>query len=336
MAAGLPPGGDALFAAAAVSCLAAAGWLLSASRRGARTASILLLFWVLGVFCQVSSRLGVPMRSGPWPPAERAFSALLGAIDAADFPHPDSAALLKALLAGQRDGLGRDTVAAFRAAGASHILALSGLHLGILYGILQGLLAVLGRSRAAVAVRSVLSVGASGFYLLMTGASPSLVRAFLFIVFNELSRLSPGRRRRPAGIFCAALTVQLACSPGVVTSLGFQLSYLALLGIVLVFPRLEAWYPAGLRFDPLRRVWSAMALTLSCQLFTAPLVWIRFHTFPRFFLLTNLGALPLTEAFILCALPALIPGCPAGIKNLADGIGQALLQFLGTVATLAA
>lgn len=334
MAAGLPPGGDALFPAAALSCIAAAGLLVSASRPGARTAPLLLLFWVLGVYCQLTDGLGVPLRRGPWPPAERALGALLEAIDAADFPHPDTAALLKALLAGRRDGLGRDTIEAFRAAGASHILALSGLHLGILYGILQGLLAWMGRSRAAVAARSALSVAAAGFYLLMTGASPSLVRAFLFIVFNELSRLSPGRRRRPTGIFCAALTVQLACSPGVVASLGFQLSYLALLGIVLVFPRLEAWYPAGSRFDPLRRIWSAMALTLSCQLFTAPLVWIRFHTFPRFFLLTNLGALPLTEAFLLCALPALLPGCPAGIKNLADGIGQALLHFLGTVATL--
>ena len=295
MAAGLPPGGDALYVAAAGSSLAVAGLLAAASRQGHRTGPVLLLFWMLGALCQCSARLGVPLHTGPWPPASRALSALLRAIDAADFPHTGTAALLKALLAGQRDGLDRDTVEAFRAAGASHILALSGLHLGILYGILQGLLAGLGHSRAAVAGRSALSVAAAGFYLMMTGASPSLVRAFLFIVVNELSRFSPGRKRRPAGIFCAALTVQLACSPGVVTSLGFQ---------------------------------------LSCQLFTAPLVWVRFRTFPRFFLLTNLGALPLTEAFLLLALPCLLPGCPAGIKNLADGAGQALLHFLETIATL--
>jgi competence protein ComEC len=334
MAAAWPPGGDALFWTAAGCCLAAAGWLAAAARPGDRTGAFLLLFWTLGVLCQVSAALSVPVRNGPWPPAERALGALLRAIDAAEFAHDDTAALLKALLAGRREGLDRGTVAAFRAAGAAHILALSGLHLGILYGILQGALAWMGHSRAATAARSALSVGAAGFFLLMTGASPSLVRAFLFICLNELSRLLPGRRRHLTAIFFAALTLQLAVSPGVVSSLGFQLSYLALLGIVLVHPRLEAWYPAGHRADPVRRIWSAMALTLSCQAFTAPLVWLRFHTFPRHFLLTNLGALPLTEGFILCSLPALLPGCPQGIKNLADAVGQALLYFLETVAAI--
>ena len=333
MAALLPPGSDALFWAGAGACLAAGGLLVAAAGRGPRTLCLLALFWVLGVLCRVTAGLA-PAPAGPWAPAERALHGLLRDIDAADFPHADTAALLKALLAGRREDLGSATVAAFRAAGASHILALSGLHLGILYGILQAALAWMGRSRAAVAARSALSVGAAAFFLLMTGAAPSLVRAFLFICFNELSRLLPGRRRHLAAIFFAALTVQLAVSPGVVTSLGFQLSYLALLGIVLVFPRLDAWYPAARRADPLRRIWSAMALTLSCQVFTAPLVWLRFRTFPRFFLLTNLGALPLTEAFILCALPALLPGCPECIKNLADAVGQALMGYLGTLASL--
>ena len=333
MAALLPPGSDALFWAGAGACLAAGGLFVAAAGRGPRTPCLLALFWVRGVLCRVTAGLA-PAPAGPWAPAERALDGLLRAIDAADFPHADTAALLKALLAGRRESLDSATVAAFRAAGASHILALSGLHLGILYGILQAALAWMGRSRAAVAARSVLSVGAAAFFLLMTGAAPSLVRAFLFICLNELSRLLPGRRRHLTAIFFAALTIQLAVSPGVVTSLGFQLSYLALLGIVLVFPRLEAWYPAARRADPLRRLWSAMALTLSCQVFTAPLVWLRFRTFPRFFLLTNLGALPLTSAFILCALPALLPGSPECIKNLADAVGQALMEFLETLAAL--
>ena len=170
----------------------------------------------------------------------------------------------------------------------------------------------------------------------MTGASPSLVRAFLFILLNELARLLPGRRRSPLNLYCTALTLQLALSPGVITSLGFQLSYLAVLGIVTVFPHLDAWYPRGPRLDPLRRIWSAVALTLSCQLFTAPLVWLRFREFPKYFLITNLGAMPLTEAFVCCSLPVLALGehCPEGIKKLADAVGQLLLQFLETVASI--
>jgi len=171
---------------------------------------------------------------------------------------------------------------------------------------------------------------------MMTGAAPSLVRAFLFILLNESARLLPGRQRRPLNIFCTALIIQLACKPEVIRSLGFQLSYLAMLGIQLLYPRLDAWYPSpgpGRR-DPLRRIWSAMALSCSCQLFTAPLVWLRFGTFPRYFLLTNLGGLPLLEGFLLVSLPTLLPGCPENIKNLADLLGQTLLAFLEGVAAI--
>ena len=332
----LPPGGDVPYWAAAGCCLAVAGLFVPACRRGGRTAELLWLFGFLGLLCGLSSSLAVSLPHHPGVPARQAAGTLLNAIDGAEFPHSGTASLLKALLLGRRDELDRATVETFRAAGASHILALSGLHLGMLYGILNVVLRGMGRSRIAGITRSVIQIGVAAAYVAMTGASPSLVRAFLFIVLNELSRLLPGRRRRPLNIFCAALTIQLAVTPGVITSLGFQLSYLAMLGIVLVFPRLDAWYPAGRRPDPLRRIWSAVALTCSCQLFTAPLVWLRFRSFPKYFLLTNLGALPLTEGFICCSLPVLILGgrCPEGIKNLADGIGQILLHFLGTVASI--
>ena len=296
----------------------------------------------------------------------------------------DAAALLKALLTGQRKGLARETVAAFRSSGAAHILALSGLHLGVIYGILTRGLALLGRSRPAMLLRSLIAVAACGFYCLMCGAGPSLVRAFLFICINEFARHSPGRRREPLRVLCAALMVQLVVCPGVIASVGFQLSYLSMAGIFILFPRLDAWYPAlsGLfrghnsgsrpepssvnldgpdkhkaktafisapdlilespekarKFDPMRRIWSSIALSISCQIPTAPVVWIHFHTFPKYFLLTNLLALPLTEALIISAVLALLLSAlglePILLIRLVDFLSRTLLSTLHIISGL--
>lgn len=296
----------------------------------------------------------------------------------------DAAALLKALLTGQRKGLARETVAAFRSSGAAHILALSGLHLGVVYGILTRGLALLGRSRPAMLLRSLIAVAACGFYCLMCGAGPSLVRAFLFICINEFARHSPGRRREPLRVLCAALMVQLVVCPGVIASVGFQLSYLSMAGIFILFPRLDAWYPAlsGLlrghnsgsrpepssvnldgpdkhkakkafisapdlisgnpekarKFDPMRRIWSSITLSTSCQIPTAPVVWIHFHTFPKYFLLTNLLALPLTEALIISAVLALLLSAlglePILLIRLVDFLSRTLLSTLHIISGL--
>jgi len=284
-------------------------FLLFSGKGGLGVLYGMLLFFGLGLFCRGNAALmgldgvsagGLPLR------ALRRLSAL---IDSIPFEHSSTNALLRALLTGQRDMLSREVVGDFRAAGAAHILALSGLHLGVIYLIISKLLSVLGRSRPAFALRSLLIVAFSLFYVLMTGASPSIVRAFLFISIGEIARHCPGRRKSPMGVWCTALLLQLALMPWVIDSLGFQLSYLAMLGIFTVFPWLDGFYPRAegvFSFDPLRKIWSAVALTCSCQLFTAPLVWLRFHTFPKYFILTNLLALPLTEGLIFCGVASII------------------------------
>ena len=255
------------------------------------------------------------------------------------FPHGSTNELLRALLTGQRNGLARETVAAFRNAGASHILALSGLHLGIIYLLLSKLLVILGNGRIASVIRSILIVVASAFYAFMTGAAPAIVRALLFITINEIMRHSPARRKSPLAVWCCALIVQLVISPWVIRSVGFQLSYLAMLGIFLVFPWLDGFYPKdGRGWNPVRWVWSSMALSLSCQLFTAPLVWLRFHTFPKYFLLTNLLALPLTSLLMFAAVPLLLLSLfglsPAWLVNITDSLAELLQGCLNIIASM--
>ena len=305
--------------------------------RGSDAAS-LPLFLLLGLLSWTSWSLAPALPSGK--ESSDAVLALCSEIDALKLESGRCSELLKALLSGSKAGLDREMRDAFRSSGASHILALSGLHLGILYGILSSLLSLLGRSRAAGLTRSISCIAAAFLYARATGFSSSIVRALLYIIFNEICTLSPERRRHPANILCASLLIQLCLRPGAIRELGFQLSYLAMLGVGLVFPRLEAWYPPGkAKFDPVRKLWSTMALSISCQLTTAPLVLLRFGTFPQYFLITNLLSLPLVEVFIWCGVAALALsasgiGCPAILKSLTEAVGEALIYCIELIASL--
>lgn len=305
-------------------------------------AAVMVLFGVLGCFCALTDGLGDRAAEDAAPEwAERAAAALRRTAGAVPYPSPATGPLVKALTTGDRSGLDRETVQVFRRSGASHLLALSGLHLGILYMLLLRLTAVFGNRPSVRLIRGISVIVLSGLYALVTGASPSIVRAFLFILLGETARLL-GRPQPPLRIFCGALVLQPALDPSVITTVGFQLSYLAMAGIYLLFPRLRAWYPSeGFSADRLnlpRRMWELMALALSCQAFTAPLAWFYFRTFPKYFLLTNLLAMPLTTVLMLLSVAVLaltaLGGCPAFLVALNDRAAALLLHVLGIIASM--
>ena len=168
------------------------------------------------------------------------------------------------------------------------------------------------------------------------------MRAFIFITLAEIARNCPGRRRKGVNIWCTALLLQLCIKPSVISSIGFQLSYLAMLGTFTLFPILRDWYPsagpAKDRWHPMRRMWEAMALSISCQAFTGPLVWLRFHTFPKFFLLSNLISLPLTEVLIVGGLACYgleaLKISPHLLTRAVDWVSELLCSSLETIASI--
>lgn len=338
-AAFFPPGQSLLpFAASAVTVAAAISFTY-ACREGASSPSICLCFFLCGAFCSLTHMFaGMQVPSSHVGADTGAMESLCAFIDSIGFGYENTGALAKALFTGSRKDIPAETVQAFRDSGAAHILALSGLHMGIIYGIASCLLSILGNSRTAALARSAAIIFAAGAFTRMTGSSPSTVRAFLFITLNELSRLAPGRRRSPISVLCTAMMIQLCIDPPVIKSLGFQLSYLAMLGIFTVYPKLESWYPQSGRFDILRKIWCSMAMSISCQLFTAPLVFLRFGTLPRYFLLTNLISLPVTEAFMVvcfaCIAFSAIGWCPDIMKSPADFLARALIFCLDTISGL--
>lgn len=326
----------------ALSCCLA---VHAARHPGGRTTPIIAAaFLIAGMFCSVSSTLasGIPAGNGsPGRFAAICKGRLTAMIDSIPFPSSSTSSLVKALLTGDRSGLDRRTLEIFRESGAAHILALSGLHLGMIYLILSKLTFFLGNSPAARKARYSWIIAASGFYTLMTGAGPSLVRAFLFIFLHETAKLL-GRKAGPSRILLSALTIQLAVKPEVISSTGFQLSYLAMLGITLLYPHLKKLYPeAGStlgRLDPMRRIWNAAVLSISCQAFTAPLAWYRFHVFPKYFLLTNLAALPLTSAVMVLSVTtaalSFLGICPGFLVVLDDKAVGALAYCLEVISSL--
>lgn len=300
-------------------------------------------------------------------------------ISSIPFPHEGTAPLVNALLTGDRSSLDSSVMNSFRDSGASHILALSGLHLGIIYGILLKVTSIFGKHPTIKAVRSLIIISLCGIYTLATGASPSLVRAFFFILVNETARLTH-RSNNPLRVYCAALFIQTAINPQVISSTGFQLSYLAMAGIFLLYPALKKWYPQeeaagdmliekgagltesdgleGVMIDKVcrrarrcwtswmktivsaapRKIWDAAALTISCQVFTGPLVWWKFGTFPKYFLLTNLLSLPLTSAVMLLSVSTsvlfAIGICPDFLISLTDSSASLLLFIMKVISSM--
>lgn len=304
------------------------------------------IFLLTGIFSSLSHSIasGIPEYGSGIvsTAAAKAVGHLRATIDAIPYPSVTTGPLVKALLTGDKSDLPKEITRIFRDSGASHILALSGLHLGVLYLLLTRLTSPLGNSPKARKSRCSLIIVAALFYSIMTGATPSIIRAFLFITINETARLL-GRKRDPVRVLLAALTVQLALKPDVISSVGFQLSYMAMAGIFLLYPTLERIYPAPSgsrlsRFNPFRKIWNAAMLSISCQIFTGPIAWHYFHTFPKYFILTNLVALPLTSAIMTLSVATIALSffgtCPEPLVILNDHAMQALVFCLEIISGL--
>jgi len=328
--------------AAALCAVLPVTLLLSAvygRQAGERIGRLLPLLMIVQLGIWVSVNEGIREEADPGPSAverlSEGFREGFGRrVEAIPFSDPQTPGLIRALVAGDRSGLSRETRRVFRESGASHLLALSGLHLGILYAILQLLTGIPGRGRRWGRIfRFLVLTGGSGAYCLLTGASPSLVRAFLFILLAETARLT-GRKASLTSCLCGALVLQLAFHPGALRSVGFQLSYLAVAGIALLYPPLRRLYPPGPP-SPMRYIWNGASLSIACQAFTAPLVAWRFHQFPRYFLLTNLLALPLTTLLMVSTLLTLglfaAGCCPDILIKATDTLVHSLVWVLTVI-----
>ena len=257
-------------------------------------------------------------------------------IENVKFKSPDTNALIKALLTGNRSQIPPNITQAFRASGASHILALSGLHLGIIYLIVSKLMSLAGGFPKARVFQGILCILTCTIYSLATGAGASIIRALIFVIIREIAKLS---HRQPdlKDILASSLIIQLTICPSDISNIGFQLSYAAIAGIAWIHPYLKDIWPED--SEPiLKRIWDSASISISCQLTTGPLAWLYFGTFPQYFILTNLIALPLTgliiPAALLTAVLSAMGICPNLLIQGTEMLVNALCSSLEIIASM--
>ncbi|NVJ86383.1 MAG: ComEC family competence protein [Algoriphagus sp.] len=252
------------------------------------------------------------------------FREQLGELVKDNIPQKESQPIALALLLGQKNQLDRSLREAFSDAGVMHILAVSGLHVGILVAVLLFLIKPL---KLKIAARRFYLVGVVFIiwgYAGITGFSPSVVRAsvmFTLVVLGEL------RERKPPifNIMAFSALLMIAVNPSVILDIGFQLSYLAVSGIILLQPLiLKWWYPPN-RF--LEYIWQLAAVSIAAQLATFPIsVWY-FHSFPIWFLPANLIVIPLTFVIMQLGIPFLFLAWMPFVGKIMGWLVGFLIQF---------
>lgn len=208
-------------------------------------------------------------------------------------------AIASALVLGVTDGLDNELLDAYSATGSMHILAVSGLHISIIYFIVLWILSPLNKMRGGRWWVAFLSLAILWLYGFVTGLSPSVLRAVTMFSFLALAR--PWMRTTNVFNTLGVSAFLLLCvDPFLLFSVGFQLSYIAVLGIVYLYPRiLLLWEPAH---TFLVEIWKLCAIAIAAQIATFPLGLLYFHQFPNYFLVSNLLVVPLSFVVLVLGL----------------------------------
>lgn len=208
---------------------------------------------------------------------------------AVDESSGDQYAVVAAMALGDKSALTKELKEVYAVTGASHVLALSGLHLGIIYTLLS--LLIIGRRWQMVS--QMLIVLCIWAFVFLVGMSTSVVRSATMLTVYAL--LSLGYRdKMTVNTLAFTAIVMLMVHPLSLYDVGFQMSFMAVLAILVFMPLLEGLFPTEylLTHQSVRWLWSMVAVSVSAQIGVAPLIAYYFGRFSTFFLLTNFIVIP--------------------------------------------
>ncbi len=204
-------------------------------------------------------------------------------------------AVLSALTLGYRDEIDRETRQMFANTGAMHILAVSGLHVGIIFLILSNLLAFMDKKKHLRILKSLIIIFSLWLFATIAGLSPSVMRSALMFSLFVIGKMLM-RSTSVYNIIFVSAFVLLLINPYNILSVGFQLSYGAVLAIVFFQPYIYKlfifvkWLPD--------KLWALTSVSIAAQLGTMPIGLYYFHQFPNYFFLTNILVIPLASIIL--------------------------------------
>ncbi len=214
----------------------------------------------------------------------------------------DELAVASALILGYKDNIDAQLKSAYSSAGAMHVLAVSGLHVGVIFLIFSRIFSFFEKIKYGKIIKGIILIIILWMYALLTGLSPSVMRAATMFSFVVVSKMSD-RKSSFFNTLAASALALLIYNPLYLMEVGFQLSYLAVIGIVIIQPWINnliyfrKWLP--------RKLWELTAVSIAAQIATFPLGLLYFHQFPNYFMLSNLIVIPLAIFILYLGLTTL-------------------------------
>ncbi len=208
-------------------------------------------------------------------------------------------AVLAALVLGKTDAIDFHLMSSYASAGAIHVLAVSGLHVGLIYVLLAPALRLIFPGKKRKFLKFIIPTLILWLYAGVTGFSPSVLRAAVMFTAFVIAE-TYDRKSNIFNTMSASAVVLLCFNPYIIMEVGFQLSYLAVIGIVILQKRISDLWPVRNKW--LRKVWQLTAVSFAAQLITFPLGMLYFHQFPNYFLVSNLIVIPLSTLILYISL----------------------------------
>lgn len=197
----------------------------------------------------------------------------------------DAAAVASTLILGYRADLSREVLNAYAATGTMHVLSVSGMHVGILFFFLDFMLKWMNQRKGLKIFKTILLLMIIWLYALITGFSAAVCRAALMLSFIIIGK-ALHRRTNTYNLLAISAVLLLVYNPYFLLDVGFQLSYLAVAGLIYFYPKIyHSLYFKNYLAD---KAWGCISLSIAAQLATFPLSMYYFHQFPLYFLISNL------------------------------------------------